>query len=129
MAGLLALFVGFAPLQAQVTSSNQVLFGITFFQNQLITINPTTGEGTLVKTIDANESGYGLTTSNGNLYTFNPNTNTIDQLSRVDARVLSSRSIGVTNLAGEGDLVISGTGVGFLASAFDSDGNPHPSAL
>ena len=31
MAGLLALFVGFAPLQAQVTSSNQVLFGITFF--------------------------------------------------------------------------------------------------
>lgn len=41
--------------------------------------------------------------------------------------MLSSRSIGVTNLAGEGDLVISGTGVGFLASAFDSDGNPtHP---
>lgn len=127
MAGLLALFVGFAPLQAQVTSSNQVLFGITFFQNQLITINPTTGEGTLVNTIDATESGYGLTTYNGGIYTFNPNTNTIDQLSMVNGRVLSSTSIGVTNLAGEGDLVISETGVGFLASAFDSDGNPtHP---
>lgn len=128
-AGVLALFSGLAtPVQAQVTSNDQVLFGITFFKNELIRIDLTTGEGTLVGTIDANESGYGLTTYNGGLYTFNPNTNRIDQLSTVDGRVLSSTDIGVTGLAGEGDLVIaSDTGDGFLASAFDADGNPtHP---
>lgn len=126
-AGVLALFSGFAPAQAQVTSSDQVLFGITFFKNQLIKIDLTTGVGTLVMNIGSTESGYGLATFNGNLYTFNPNTNTIDELSMIDGRVLSSTDIGVTNLAGEGDLVISDTGVGFLASALDSNGDPtHP---
>ena len=104
-----------------------MLFGITFLQNQLIRIDTTTGEGTLVGAIGATESGYGLTTYNGGLYTFNPNTNTIDQLSMVDGRVLSSTDIGVTGLAGEGDVVIREDGTGFLASAFDPSGAPtHP---
>lgn len=127
-AGVLALFSGFTPLQAQVTTSgDQVLFGITFLNNELIRIDTTTGEGTLVMKIGKNEMGYGLTSYNGGLYTFSPTTNTIDQLSKIDGRVMSSTPIGVSNLAGEGDLVIGKTGAGFLASAFDSAGAPtHP---
>lgn len=118
---------GFVPAEAQTVSSGQVLFGITFFKNELIRIDPITGVGTLVMDIPTAESGYGLTTYKGKLYTFNPNTNTIDQLSTIDGRVLSSQSIGTSNLAGEGDLVISNAGRGFLASAFDSSGQPsHP---
>lgn len=126
-AGVLALFSGFTPLQAQTIPSDQVLFGITFFQNQLISIDTKTGEGTLVGDIDSNESGYGLATYNGNLYTFNPNTNHLDELSKIDGRVMQSIPLGLMNLAGEGDLVIGSSGTGYLASAFDSAGNPtHP---
>lgn len=126
-AGVLALFSGFTPLQAQTIPSDQVLFGITFFQNQLISIDTKTGEGTLVGDIGSNESGYGLATYNGNLYTFNQNTNHLDELSKIDGRVMKSIPLGLMNLAGEGDLVIGSSGTGYLASAFDSAGNPtHP---
>ncbi len=126
-AGVLALFAGSEPMQAQGTANDQVLFGITFLKNELIRIDTATGAGTLVGNIGTTESGYGLTTSNGGLYTFNPNSNTIDQLSTVDGRVLNSTDIGVSGLAGEGDVVIGPDGTGFLASAFDSTGAPtHP---
>ena len=126
-AGVLALFSGFSAAQAQTASSDQVLFGITYFKSELIKIDPTTGVGTLVMNIGADELGYGLTTYNGGLYTFSATTNTIDQLSTVDGRVISQTQIGLTNLAGEGDVVIADTGIGFLASAFDSTGAAtHP---
>lgn len=128
MAGALASFPGFSGgAQAQVASSDQVLFGITFFQNQLIKIDPATGVGTLVMNIGSTESGYGLATFNGALYTFNPNTSSLDQLSMVDGRVLSSTALSVTGLMGEGDVVIGADGEGFLASAFAPNGAPtHP---
>lgn len=127
-AGVLALFPGFSSsAHAQVTSGDQVLFGITFFKNELIKIDPATGAGTLVMNIGSTESGYGLTTFNGSLYTFNPNTSSLDKLSMIDGRVLSSTTLSVTGLAGEGDLVIGADGEGFLASAFDPSGAPtHP---
>ncbi|MEO6871137.1 MAG: hypothetical protein ABI233_02830 [Chthoniobacterales bacterium] len=126
-AGALALFSGFTPAQAQVASSDQVLFGITYFKNELIRIDTTTGVGTLVGNLSPDELGYGLTSYNGGLYTFSATSNSLDQISRIDGRVTSSTSIGVMDLAGEGDLVIADTGVGFLASAFDSTGAPtHP---
>ncbi len=126
-AGVLALSAGFTTAHAQVTSSDQVLFGITFFKNELIKIDPTTGVGSLVMDIGSTESGYGLTTFNGALYTFNPNTSSLDRLSTVDGRVLSSTGLSVTGLAGEGDVVIGADGEGFLASAFDPSGAPtHP---
>lgn len=126
-AGVLALFSEFTPVQAQTTPSDQVLFGITLFQNELIRVDTTTGDGTLVGDIDAQESGYGLATYNGNLYTFNPNRGSIDELSKIDGRVLSSVPFSVAKLSGEGDIEIGPTGVGYLASAFDSTGAPtHP---
>ena len=79
-AGALALFATVGPIQAQQSNNNQLLFGVTFFQNQLITIDTTTGEGTLVGSIGENVSGYGLAPYQGKLYTFNSHDNTIDQL-------------------------------------------------
>ena len=111
-----------------IPPGNQMLFGLTFFKNELITINPTTGEGTLVQNASETISGYGLATYQERLFTFNPNTNTLDQLSTIDGQVVQRTDIGVSGLRGEGDLAIrSDTGMAYLASAFDSDGNPtHP---
>ena len=92
--GVLGLFSRSPPVRAQVTPSNQVLFGITFFKNELIKIDPSTGVGTLVMNIDKTESAYGLAAFAGHLYTFNRNSNTIDQLSLVDGWVLSSMPAG-----------------------------------
>ncbi len=127
-AGVLALFPGLtSSAQAQTTTGDQVLFGITFFQNQIIKIDPTTGAGTLVMNIGQVEQGYGLASFGGSLYTFSPTTSTLDKLSTIDGRVLSSTALSVAGLAGEGDLVIGTGGEGFLASAFDSSGAPtHP---
>ncbi len=126
-AGVLALFSGVSPAQAQATSSDQVLFGITFFKNELIRIDTTTGEGKIVKSSGMDEMAYGLTTYAAALYTFSPITNTIDELSKIDGRVTRRIPIGVTGLQGEGDVVIGSNGVGYLASAFDPKGAPtHP---
>lgn len=132
-AGALALFLAFSA-EAQVSTNNEVLFGITFFQNQLITIDTTTGQGTLVGDIGETVSGYGLAAYQNKLYTFNPNDQSIDQLNLINGKIFARKTItgiggtGGTGLAGEGDLAINpDTGVGFLASAFDSAGDPtHP---
>ncbi len=127
-AGALALFAMAGPVQAQQGNNDQLLFGVTFFQNQLITIDTTTGEGTLVGNIGEAVSGYGLAVYQGKLYTFNSHDNTIDQLSMLTGRILQRKNIGLTDVAGEGDLAIrSDTGIGFIASTFDGQGNPtHP---
>lgn len=124
-AGALGLLLSIGSAPAQQSANAQALFGITFFGNQLITIDPATGQGILVAEIGQNVSGFGLAAYQGALYTFNPNTNTLDQLSVITGHVLQRKEIGVTGLQGEGDLAIrSDTGIGFLAAAFDSDGAP-----
>lgn len=126
-AGAFVLLSAFGA-RAQTASTNDSLFGITFFTNQLITIDTTTGEGHLVGNIGANVSGYGLAAYQNKLYTFNPNDQTIDQLNVTNGTIVSSKATGTMNLQGEGDLAIrSDTGIGFIASAFDEAGNPtHP---
>jgi hypothetical protein len=105
-----------------------VLFALTLVQNQLGTISTTDGQGTVVQTSDDNLSGYGLAAYQGGLYTFNPNRSEIDQLSPIDGHVIARTAFSVTGLKGEGDLAIQPTtGVGYLASALDQNGNPtHP---
>ncbi|MDP9099002.1 MAG: hypothetical protein M3N48_08410 [Verrucomicrobiota bacterium] len=128
MAGVLGLAPWFASLQAQTSGNNQVLFGLTFYQNQLVTIDTATGQATLVGTVDDNITGYGLAAYQNGLYTYNPNKNEIDQLSMVDGHVVARKPFNATAPKGEGDIVIrSDTGMGFVASALDENGNPtHP---
>lgn len=89
------MFSGFRTAQAQVTSSDQVLFGITFFKNKLIKIDSRDGlrHARHEYRFGSTESGYGLATFNRNLYTFNPNTSSLDKLSKIDGRVLSSTPV------------------------------------
>ncbi len=128
MAGALGFAPQFTPLSAQTSGGNQVLFGLTFFQNQLVTVDASTGQASVVGTASENITGYGLATYQNRLYTFNPNMNEIDQLSMIDGHVVSRTPFSVTGLKGEGDIAIrSDTGIGFLASALDQNGNPtHP---
>ena len=99
-----------------------VLYGITFGGSggsgpgQLITINPTTGVGSAVGTLDSDMAPYGLAVQNGNLYTYdqNANPNLIRQLDPTTGHTLASINIGTGSLTGEGDIVIRSDGTGFL---------------
>lgn len=128
VAGVLGFGSQFAPAEAQTPANKQVLFGLTLFENQLVTIDTTTGQATIVGSVDENVNGYGLAAYQDSLYTFNPNRGEIDQLSMIDGHIVSRRAFSVSGLRGEGDIAIrSDTGVGFVASALDENGAPtHP---
>jgi hypothetical protein len=110
-------------LAVSAQSAAPQLYGITFFKNQLISIDPTTGQGTLVGNLNATLSGYGIAARYGRLYTFDPNTDQMVQINPATAAVGASINIGVTNLVGEGDLAFRSDGVGYLTSALNPDGS------
>ena len=115
------LLLGCFSLLAQ--NAGQMLYGITFFGNQLIAVDPTTGAGTLVGPLNATVSGYGIAARYGRLYTFNPNTDQIVEIDPATGALGNSINIGVTNMAGEGDLAFRSDGVGFLASSLHTNGS------
>jgi len=107
-----------APLQAQ-----QALYGVTFFDNQVIRFDLGNGNATLVGQLaPANTiAPYGIASRFGALYTFDANTDRILQFDPVAASFVGSPiNIGVGNLIGEGDLAFRSDGIGFLASALDA---------
>jgi hypothetical protein len=114
------LLIGCFPLLAQ--SQGQNLYGITFLNNQLMTVD-TNGQGTLVATLSTNVSGYGIAARYGRLYTFDPNTDQIVEIDPATGSLGNSINIGVSNLVGEGDLAFRSDGVGFLVSALHTNGS------
>jgi outer membrane protein assembly factor BamB len=119
VAGALIL-LGCFSTQAQ--SASPTLYGLTFFGNQLISVEPTNGAGTLVGPLNATVSGYGIAARYGRLYTFNPNTDQIEEINPTTGALGNSINIGVTNLVGEGDLAFRSDGTGFLVSALHTNG-------
>lgn len=93
-----------------------VMYGITF-GNQLITINTTTGAGTLVGNLDSSMAPYGLAVSNGKLYTYDQTAELIRQIDPATGHTLASINIGTPGLVGEGDLSFRSDGAGFLETA------------
>jgi hypothetical protein len=100
------------------------LVGVTFFGNELISINPSTGSGTLIGSLGDNVSPFGVAANAGSLYTYNPNTSRIQGIDPATGHSTSSINIGVSGIQGEGDLAFRADGVGFLAAALSAGGNP-----
>jgi len=125
-AGLAALLAGTISLPAQIPSPTPTppptLFGITFFGNQLVNVDPATGTATLIGSLGQVVNGYGVAARAGRLYTFDPNINKIREISRVSGKIIRDIDIGVSSLIGEGDLAFrSSDGQGFLTSALNKN--------
>ncbi len=97
------------------------LYGLSFFDNQLLLINPTTGAGSLVAPLSESVAPYGLAFRGNQLYTFDSNSDRIRGINRSTGMLTSSIDIGVGDLLGEGDLAFRSDGTGFLASALTPD--------
>jgi hypothetical protein len=104
-------------------AQHSTLYGITFFDNQLIKIDPTTGSGSLVAPLSDSISPYGIGFLGQKLYTFDSGTDGIREINRSTGAVSNPINIGVSNILGEGDLTFRSDGIGFLSSALTSDFN------
>ena len=93
--------------------SAPVLYGITF-GNQLISIDTTTGAGTLVGPLSTAMAPLGLATTGGRLYTYDQNADRLVELNPATGATLNIINVGVPNLTGEGGLAFRSDGVGFL---------------
>ncbi|MFO1500653.1 MAG: PEP-CTERM sorting domain-containing protein [Verrucomicrobiota bacterium] len=108
--------------QAQITGER--LYGITALDNQLITVDPTTGAGTVVGSVGASVSAYGLAYSGLSLYTFDQTAGAIRAIDPASGQAGPIIDIGVGKIQGEGDLAFRGDGTGFLATVFDASATP-----
>ena len=101
------------------------MLGITYYDNQLIDINPTTGVGTLVGNLSSNLSAFGLAQTGGNLYAFD---STLDQVAQIDPSTgltIKDINVGIGPVLGQGGLAFSSSGIGYLSTALDpSSYNP-----
>lgn len=95
--------------------SAPVLYGITF-ENRLITIDATTGAGTLVGSLSSSMGAFGLATTGGRLYTFDQSSDRLVELNPATGATLNTIDIVVPNLTGEGGIAFRSDGVGFLNS-------------
>ncbi len=107
-----ALFLLLIPARGQT----ETLYGITF-NEQLITINTSTGLGTLVGNLDTSMAAFGLGTRNGNLYAYDQVADRIRQLDPLTAHTLNTINIGAGHLVGEGGLAFRSDGIGFLSQS------------
>jgi hypothetical protein len=100
--------------------ASSILYGITQ-GDQLLTIDPTTGNASLIGSIGSPSSisPIGLASTGGSLYTFdgNPGSNATEvmQLNPVTAAVLSTLSVGLKGTFFEGDVTFETSGIGYVA--------------
>ncbi len=93
------------------------LYGVTFFGNELIKIDASTGAGSLVATFSEPISPYGIAFKGSQLYTFDATMDRIREINPSTGSLMGSFDIGVGDLLGEGDLTFRADGMGFLSSA------------
>jgi hypothetical protein len=98
----------------------EMLYGLTFFDNELISVDTTTGTGTSIAPLSEAVSGYGLAFRGSSLYTFDSMMNRVREIDPMTGMVTSSIDVGLSNLIGEGDIAFRSDGMGFLSSALDA---------
>jgi hypothetical protein len=97
------------------------LFAITF-NNELISVNPTSGAGTLIGLLDKRMAAFGLSDRGGDLWTFDQHGNRMVRLNPSSGATLETVDIGVS-ASGEGAVAFRSDGTGFLTQSHKSRGN------
>ena len=106
-----------------VPAGAQTFLGVSYFDDQLISINGATGLGTQIGSLTPGASPSGLAASGGNLYTFDSSVDRLLQISPTTGATLASTDIGVSSAFGQGSLAFNSVGQGFLSSPLDNNFN------
>jgi hypothetical protein len=105
--GVLAIAVLMTPAFARAT-----LLGVTF-GNELVTIDETTGAGTLVGRLDSPMAAFGLADYNGRLFTYDQIAYLVVELDPATGHTLNTYDLGL-HLIGEGAIAFRSDGIGFV---------------
>jgi hypothetical protein len=114
-----ALAVALSALVANRPAQAGDVYGVTLLDNQLISIDTTTGAGTLIGPLSTTMTPFGLANVGGNLYTFDSNDSVISQLDPTSGLTISTFNIGIGPVLGQGGMAFENSSVGFLTSALD----------
>lgn len=102
-----------------LTSSQAALYGVSFFNNELFTVDPATGAGTVVNTFPENVGAYGLAAVGSSLFTFNANKDVVQEINPYTGAIVRDISIGIGDRIGEGDIAFAAAGTGYIVSALN----------
>lgn len=101
------------------------LFGTNAARDQLVSIDPATGAGTVIGPFNATVFATGLGVRDNRLFLFDQVNDRIREVNKISGALISSINIGVGNLNGEGALAFRPSDrVGFLASPLDANSEP-----
>ena len=97
-----------------------LMYAITF-DNELLSIDASTGAGTLIGNLDSSMAAFGLSDRGTSVYTFNQHADRIIELDLATGGTLATIDIGFTT-SGEGALAFRSDGIGFLSRTYGSTG-------
>ena len=90
------------------------LYAITF-NEEFLSIDPSTGAGTLIGPLDSEMAAFGLSDRGTSIYTFDQHADRIRQLDPATGGTLATIDIGVVT-SGEGGIAFRSDGTGFLSN-------------
>jgi hypothetical protein len=96
------------------------LFAITF-DNELISVDPTSGAGTLIGYLESPMAAFGLADRGGDLWTFDQHGDLMVRLNPSSGATLETVDIGVQT-SGEGAVAYGSGGTGFLTRSYGGKG-------
>jgi len=110
---IIALLVSAAS--AATVSASPIVYGITF-DNEVITVDPHTGNTAFVGFTDQSMSALGLGNFGGFLYAYDQTADVVRKLDPATGHTVASINVGTGNLLGEGDFTLRSNGTGFLSA-------------
>jgi hypothetical protein len=117
----LALAAAVTLAAPATASASAILYAVTF-DEELITIDVTTGAGTLVGALDSNMDAFGLGARSGSLYAFDQTADRIRQLDPATGGTLATINVLTGDIFGEGGLDFRSDGIGYLSQSSGSVG-------
>lgn len=117
------LFVALALMLNLMSTSfvrADFLYAITF-DEELLSINPATGAGTLIGMLDTSMNGLGLSSKGHEIYTFDQNADRLRRLDPVTGQTFRTIDIGIVTM-GEGSIAFRDDGIGFMTRSMSSTG-------
>jgi hypothetical protein len=94
-------------------SARAELLGITF-NDELISIDESTGAGSLIGTLSSQMYAFGLADWDGRLFTFDQMNDVIAELDPATGATIETFDVGLAGLGGEGSIALDSSGMGFL---------------
>ncbi len=117
------LFLALGPLEA-AHLTGRTLFGTTLFRNELISVDPATGQGTIIGNLGEGIFPFGVAARSGRLYTYDQTNNRIREINKISGKLVSSIDIRAGVLKGEGAIAFRADGTGFLAVPLNAASQP-----